>query len=51
MAEVETLLPCGLGLIMAWAQMGRAQEGVVWTIKANTAVDSGCVFSMREFSG
>jgi ligand-binding sensor domain-containing protein len=28
---------------MAWAQIGRAQEGIGWTIKANAAVDTGRV--------
>jgi hypothetical protein len=39
-----------LALIMAWAQMGRAQEGIACTINA-AAVDTGRVLSMREFPG
>jgi hypothetical protein len=32
-----------VALTMAWAQTGRAQEGIAWTIKANAAVDTGGV--------
>jgi hypothetical protein len=32
-----------VALTMAWAQIGRAQEGIAWTMKANAAVDTGRV--------